>query len=185
MPCVLLNNSDWIFGTYKLNVLTWLELLLLCMIFYLCSYSDFFFFLSSLLNYRHPYCIQLYTWSTQKVIVAQHMCSFLKASNPQALSIISTLSHKMVYLFPPYIIRHTQLFNLTSYYYIYIYIYIYLCECVCVCLYLRFFISIYFGNRWHIDASFFLFIQKYRSFYTNFSTKKIILRDSPTIHICN
>ena len=37
-----------IFGTYKLNVLTWLELLLLFMIFYLCSYSDFkkkFFFL--------------------------------------------------------------------------------------------------------------------------------------------
>ena len=31
----------WVnFGTYKLNVLTWLELLLLCMTFYLCSYSD-------------------------------------------------------------------------------------------------------------------------------------------------
>ena len=36
--CVLLDSSEWIFGTYKLNVLTWLELLLLCMIFYLCSY---------------------------------------------------------------------------------------------------------------------------------------------------
>ena len=35
-------NSEWIFGTYKLNVLIWLGLLLLCMIFYLCSYSDFF-----------------------------------------------------------------------------------------------------------------------------------------------
>ena len=41
-PCVLRDNSDWIFGTYKLNVLTWQELLLLCMNFYLCSYTDFF-----------------------------------------------------------------------------------------------------------------------------------------------
>ena len=40
------------------------------------------FFSSSLFNYRFPYCIQLYTWSTQQVIVAQHMCWFLKASNP-------------------------------------------------------------------------------------------------------
>ena len=30
----------------------------------------FVFFLSSLLDYRFPYCIQLYTWSTQQVIVA-------------------------------------------------------------------------------------------------------------------
>ena len=43
-PCVLLDNSEWIFGTYKLNVLTWLELLQLCMIFYPCSCSHFFFF---------------------------------------------------------------------------------------------------------------------------------------------
>ena len=57
-----MDNSEWIFGTFKLNVLTWQELLLLCM----CSYSDFF--LSSLLDYRFPYCIQLYTWSTQQVI---------------------------------------------------------------------------------------------------------------------
>ena len=39
MLYVLLENSEWIFGTYKLNVLTWLGLLLLCMIFYPCSYS--------------------------------------------------------------------------------------------------------------------------------------------------
>ena len=32
--------SEWIFGTYKLNVLTCLGLLLLCMIFYLYLYSD-------------------------------------------------------------------------------------------------------------------------------------------------
>ena len=30
MPCVLLDNSEWILGTYILNVLTWLELQLLC-----------------------------------------------------------------------------------------------------------------------------------------------------------
>ena len=30
------------FWDYKLNVLTWLDLLLLCMIIYLCSYQDFF-----------------------------------------------------------------------------------------------------------------------------------------------
>ena len=80
--CVLLNNSEWIFGTYKLNnVLTWLGLLLLCMIFLpVLIFRFFFFFSSSLLNYRFPYCIQFYTWSTQQVIVAQHMCWFLKAS---------------------------------------------------------------------------------------------------------
>ena len=50
MPC---DNSEWIFGTYKLNVLTWLELLLLRLIFYLCSYSDFLF-----LN-------QLWLWLTE------------------------------------------------------------------------------------------------------------------------
>ena len=31
--CVLLDSLEWIFGTYKLNVLTWLGLLELCMIF--------------------------------------------------------------------------------------------------------------------------------------------------------
>ena len=33
-------------GQFRVNFLglTWLGLLLLCMIFYLCSYSDFFFF---------------------------------------------------------------------------------------------------------------------------------------------
>ena len=62
------------------NVLTWLGLRLLCMIFfYLCSYSDFFS--SSLLNYRFPYCIQHYTWSNQQVIVAQHMCNSPKTLN--------------------------------------------------------------------------------------------------------
>ena len=53
------------------------------MIFFICAHIQiFFFFSSSLLNYPFPYCIQLYTWSTQQVIVAQHMCWFLKASNP-------------------------------------------------------------------------------------------------------
>ena len=33
MLCVLLNNLEWIFGTYKLNVLTSLWLLILCIIF--------------------------------------------------------------------------------------------------------------------------------------------------------
>ena len=42
-PCVLLDNSEWIFGTYKLNVLTWLELLLLCMIFLPVLIFRFFF----------------------------------------------------------------------------------------------------------------------------------------------
>ena len=41
-PCVLLDNSEWIFGTYKLNVLTWLELLLLCIVcwIFLCVCVD-------------------------------------------------------------------------------------------------------------------------------------------------
>ena len=40
--CVLLDSSEWFWGTYNLNVLTWLGLLL-CMIFDLWSYSDLFF----------------------------------------------------------------------------------------------------------------------------------------------
>ena len=39
------------------------------------------FFSSCLFNYRFPDCIKHYTWSTQQVIVAQHMCWFLKVSN--------------------------------------------------------------------------------------------------------
>ena len=39
-PCVLRDNSVWIFETYKLNVLTWLGLLLLCIIFYIDGFSD-------------------------------------------------------------------------------------------------------------------------------------------------
>ena len=45
MLCVLPDISEWIFWAYKLNVLTWLGLLQLYMIFYLCSYSDLFFFI--------------------------------------------------------------------------------------------------------------------------------------------
>ena len=41
--CVLLDNSEWIFGTYKLNVFIWLELLLLCMIFFTCAHIQIFF----------------------------------------------------------------------------------------------------------------------------------------------
>ena len=36
-------------------------------------------FSSNLFNYRFPNCIYLDTWYTQQVIVAQHMCWFLKA----------------------------------------------------------------------------------------------------------
>ena len=72
-PCVLLDNSEWIFGYYKLNVLTIARITTVIYdFFYLYSYSDFrvFFFLvflSSILDYRFPYCIQLYTWSNQQV----------------------------------------------------------------------------------------------------------------------
>ena len=63
--CVLLDNSKWIFEIYKLNVLPWLELLLLCMIFYLCSYS-FFFHLTFLIIGSHIVFISilgLLSWS--------------------------------------------------------------------------------------------------------------------------
>ena len=43
MLCILLDSWEWIFGTYKLNVLTWLELLLLCMIFLPVLIFRFFF----------------------------------------------------------------------------------------------------------------------------------------------
>ena len=41
--CALLDSSEWIFGTYKLNVLTWLGLLLLCMIFFTCAHIQIFY----------------------------------------------------------------------------------------------------------------------------------------------
>ena len=45
--CVLLDNPEWIFGTYKLNVLIWSELQLLCMIFFTCAHIQIFFTISS------------------------------------------------------------------------------------------------------------------------------------------
>ena len=52
----MLDNSEWIFGAYKLNVLTWLELLLLCRIFFTCAHIQIFFFFhsSSLFHYQFP-----------------------------------------------------------------------------------------------------------------------------------
>ena len=46
MLCVLLDNSEWIFGTYKLNVRI---ITIMYDFFYLCSYSDFFSPLSPVL----------------------------------------------------------------------------------------------------------------------------------------
>ena len=52
---------------------------------YLSWYYDF---LSNFYDYWSPYCIHLYTWSNQQVIVAQHMCWFFKTSNsPMFLTI--------------------------------------------------------------------------------------------------
>ena len=86
--------------------------------FYLCSYS--YFFSSNLFNYRFPYCIHMYTWSTKQVIVAQHICWYLKTSNPSMFCSINYFnfipSGQMVSLFLPYMVCHTRLFNLTSYY---------------------------------------------------------------------
>ena len=48
-----------------------------------------------LFDYRFPYCIHLYTWSTQEVTIAYHMCRFFKAFPlPIFFSIISASSHK-------------------------------------------------------------------------------------------
>ena len=65
-------------GTYKLNVLTRLGLLLLCMTFYLCSYTDFFVHLTFLIIGSHIVFISILGLRIQ--------CS--------ALSIILTSSHK-------------------------------------------------------------------------------------------
>ena len=48
--------------------------------FFTCAHIQIFFFHLTFFNYRLPYCIHHYTWSTQQVIVAQHMCLFLKVS---------------------------------------------------------------------------------------------------------
>ena len=47
--------------------------------FFTCAHIQIFFS-SSLFNYRFPYCIQLYTWSTQQVIVAQRIKSSIFVS---------------------------------------------------------------------------------------------------------
>ena len=65
-------------------------------------------------------CVHFYTRATHQVIVARHMCWFLKASNPPMSSPIIYFNFiplgQMVSLFLPYMVRHTRLFNLTSYY---------------------------------------------------------------------
>ena len=72
------------------NCQLFLGFLLVCMIFFFftCAHIQISFSLSNLFNYRFPYCINLYTWSTQQIIVAQLMCWFLKASiSPVFISI--------------------------------------------------------------------------------------------------
>ena len=49
-PCVLLDNSEWIFGYYKLNVLTLARITTIIYDFFTCAHiqiSDFFFFRNS------------------------------------------------------------------------------------------------------------------------------------------
>ena len=94
MPCVLLDNSEWIFGYYKLNVLTLARITtimydFLPVLIFRFHLKNFFFYYLAFLIIGSPYCIQLYTWSTQQVIVAQRMCWFLKPSNPPMFSPIN------------------------------------------------------------------------------------------------
>ena len=94
-PCVLQDNSEWIFGTCKLTVLTWLELLLLCIIFYLCSYSDFFSHLTFLIISSHiafNSILGLLSRSLLPNICADSLRRLILQCS--ALSIFSTLSHK-------------------------------------------------------------------------------------------
>ena len=62
------DNSEWIFGTYKLNVFTWLELLLLCMIFTCATRFNFFFSFArnvSFFSHRNSW---LNNWKTIRIL---------------------------------------------------------------------------------------------------------------------
>ena len=89
--CALQDSLGWIFGTYKLNGLTCLGLLLLY-IFFLPVRIFRFFFQSTPFNYLFPYCIHLYSWFTKNEIIAQHISWFLKASNHPMFSSINYLN---------------------------------------------------------------------------------------------
>ena len=89
-------------------------------VFGLLSSSLLLFFFSNIFNYRFLYCIHLYTWSIQLIIAAHHICRFLNESNRPKFSSINYFNfiplEQMVSLLLPYMVRHTRLFNLTSYY---------------------------------------------------------------------
>ena len=53
------------------------------------TYAHIQFLYLTFFNYWFPYCIHLYTGSTQQVIVAQYMCWFLKASDPPMFGYIN------------------------------------------------------------------------------------------------
>ena len=62
-PCVLLDNSEGIFGYYKLNVLTLARITtimydFLPVLIFRFQFFYFFIFLSSLLDYWFPYVIR-------------------------------------------------------------------------------------------------------------------------------
>ena len=92
----LLDSSEWTFRTYKRNLFTWLIMYVLIFRCFYLIYLFFFFFFIKHFNYCFSYCIHLYNWPTQQIILPQHMCWFLKASNPPMFSpiIISTSSYK-------------------------------------------------------------------------------------------
>ena len=83
--------SDGIFWTYKLNALTWLGLPLLCMIFYLCSYSDFFHLVFLIIGSHIVFNSILGLLSRPNICADSLRRLILQCL---ALSIISTLSHK-------------------------------------------------------------------------------------------
>ena len=93
MPCVLLDNSEWIFVTYKLNVLTWLELQLLCMIFFFLPvliFRLYFFHLAFLIIGSHI------VFKSILGLLSRSCADSLRRLILQCstLSIISILSHK-------------------------------------------------------------------------------------------
>ena len=73
------------------------------------------FFLSNLFDYWFPYCIHLYTWSTQQVTVVQHMYWFFKVSNsPVFISINYFFPFLSIYGLP-YLTFQFHLVQLFSY----------------------------------------------------------------------
>ena len=93
-PCVLLNNSEWFFGYYKLNVLTLARITTVMYDFFTCAPIQIFFYIYFIYPswLSVPILYSTLYWTTQQVICADSLRRLILQCS--TLSIILTLSHK-------------------------------------------------------------------------------------------